>query len=246
MPKNHPVKVVSQLIEIQKNLKLIQVITLTVQYFPLCFFVYRSIQPVVLDSNYVALKNQVIKSERRILKELGFCVHVKHPHKMIVVYLQVLGYEKNKELMQLSWNYMNDSLRSDVFIRYEPETVACACVYLSARELKLPLPTKPAWFSLFRVNESSIRDICRCILRLYSRPHVKPEMLEKKVEELKKKYEESRTKAKVTETDGNTPSPPLGKGHGNAWGGFISRNPNTLPVTVKSPKYVQNNFFIDQ
>ncbi len=35
-----------------------------------------------LDHSYVELKNQVIKSERRILKELGFCVHVKHPHKV--------------------------------------------------------------------------------------------------------------------------------------------------------------------
>ena len=37
---------------------------------------------MVLDGAYIALKNQVIKAERRILKELGFCVHVKHPHKV--------------------------------------------------------------------------------------------------------------------------------------------------------------------
>ena len=40
------------------------------------------IKPMVLDGAYIALKNQVIKAERRILKELGFCVHVKHPHKV--------------------------------------------------------------------------------------------------------------------------------------------------------------------
>ena len=37
---------------------------------------------MVLDQNYISLKNQVIKAERRVLKELGFCVHVKHPHKV--------------------------------------------------------------------------------------------------------------------------------------------------------------------
>lgn len=42
----------------------------------------RPIQPMVLDANYISLKNQVIKVERRVLKELGFCVHVKHPHKV--------------------------------------------------------------------------------------------------------------------------------------------------------------------
>jgi hypothetical protein len=196
----------------------------------------RAITPVILDQNYVALKNQVIKSERRVLKELGFCVHVKHPHKIIVMYLQVLGYEKNKALMQQCWNYMNDSLRSDVFIRYEPETVACACVYLGARQLQLPLPASPSWFSLFKVTEASIRDICRRILRLYSRSRVKPEQLEKRVEELRKQYEEARIKARSGEVDGHTPSPPLTKQY-NAWGGFISKSgTHAVPERVKSPK----------
>jgi hypothetical protein len=39
---------------------------------------------MVLDGSYIALKNQVIKAERRVLKELGFCVHVKHPHKVSI------------------------------------------------------------------------------------------------------------------------------------------------------------------
>jgi len=45
----------------------------------------------MLDQNYINLKNQVIKAERRVLKELGFCVHVKHPHK--VTYLMPFSYE---------------------------------------------------------------------------------------------------------------------------------------------------------
>ena len=42
---------------------------------------------MVLDQHYISLKNQVIKAERRVLKELGFCVHVKHPHKVNIKYL---------------------------------------------------------------------------------------------------------------------------------------------------------------
>ncbi|XP_051176358.1 cyclin-L1 isoform X1 [Leptopilina boulardi] len=196
----------------------------------------KPIQPVILDQNYVGLKNQVIKSERRVLKELGFCVHVKHPHKIIVMYLQVLGYEKNKGLMQQSWNYMNDSLRSDVFLRHHPETVASACIYLAARQLQLSLPSTPAWFSVFKVKEKDIRDVCRRILRLYVRPRIKPEQLEKKVEELKRQYEEARSKARGTDADGHTPSPPLPKHH-NAWGGFISRSgSHAIPERTKSPR----------
>lgn len=160
---------------------------------PACLFfgLCRPITPVILDQNYIQLKNQVIKAERRVLKELGFCVHIKHPHKVIcwfscvllwfmrgcdlqiiVMYLQVLGYQHNAHLMQYSWNYMNDSLRTDVFVRYQPETVACACIYLTARKLKLPLPKSPAWYTLFGATEREIRDICVRILRLYNRPKV--------------------------------------------------------------------------
>ncbi|XP_005368745.1 cyclin-L2 isoform X3 [Chionomys nivalis] len=59
--------------------------------------------PLVLDQEYVNLKNQIIKAERRVLKELGFCVHVKHPHKIIVMYLQVLECERNQHLVQTAW-----------------------------------------------------------------------------------------------------------------------------------------------
>ncbi len=46
------------------------------------FFSIRVIKPMQIDEMYSEIKNQVIKAERRILKELGFCVHVKHPHKV--------------------------------------------------------------------------------------------------------------------------------------------------------------------
>jgi transcription initiation factor TFIIIB Brf1 subunit/transcription initiation factor TFIIB len=69
-------------------------------------------------------------------------------------------------------NYMNDSLRTDVFVRYQPETVACACIYLASRKLNIPLPKVPAWFSIFHVSEEDIQDVCFRILRLYHRPKV--------------------------------------------------------------------------
>ncbi|NP_001155189.1 cyclin-L2 [Bombyx mandarina] len=148
----------------------------------------KTISPMLVDQNYIELKNQVIKAERRILKELGFCVHVKHPHKLIVVYLQLLQYEKNRQLMQMAWNYMNDALRTDVFMRFPPETIACACIYLTARKIGLPLPNNPHWFLLFKVTEDDIREVSMRILQLYKRAKVNPEELETKVENLRKIY----------------------------------------------------------
>lgn len=67
---------------------------------------------------------------------------------------------------------MNDSLRTDVFVRYQPETVACACIYLTARKLKIAMPRSPPWFSVFKVEEKDIQDICSRILQLYARTKV--------------------------------------------------------------------------
>lgn len=152
----------------------------------------KTIGPLIVDQNYIELKNQVIKAERRILKELGFCVHVKHPHKLIVVYLQLLQYEKNRQLMQMSWNYMNDALRTDVFMRFPPETIACACIYLTARKIGLPLPNNPHWFLLFKVSEEDIREVSMRILQLYKRPKVHPEELESKVDLLRRVYQANK------------------------------------------------------
>ncbi|KAK6633504.1 hypothetical protein RUM44_004111 [Polyplax serrata] len=204
---------------------------------------------MILDQSYIGLKYQVIKAERRVLKELGFCVHIKHPHKLIVLYLQVLGLETKNTLMQLAWNYMNDSLRTDVFVRYQPETVACACIYLTARRLKMPMPKSPPWFSIFKVEEKDIQDICVRILRLYARPKAKADVLEKKVQELVKKFEENRQKSKAglnTETSGtNTPtspnvaekkSPPKRRSHSDR-SRSRSKSPSASPRHKKSKKH---------
>lgn len=62
----------------------------------------RVIKPMSVDETYYDTKNQVIKAERRMLKELGFCIHVKHPHKIIFIYLQAMECTQ-LELSQKAW-----------------------------------------------------------------------------------------------------------------------------------------------
>lgn len=161
---------------------------------------------MVLDQNYINLKNQVIKAERRVLKELGFCVHFKYPHKMIVMYLQVLECERNQKLVQCAWNYMNDSFRTNVFVRYHPETIACACIYLAARQLQIPLPNNPHWFWLFDVTEDQLKDVTLTILRLYARKKANCDELEKIVAEHRRLQVEAKLKAKNQKSGNGTPN----------------------------------------
>ncbi|XP_041261691.1 cyclin-L1 isoform X2 [Onychostruthus taczanowskii] len=182
--------------------------------------------PLILDQNYINTKNQVIKAERRVLKELGFCVHVKHPHKIIVMYLQVLECERNQTLVQTAWNYMNDSLRTNVFVRFQPETIACACIYLAARALQIPLPTRPHWFLLFGTTEEEIQEICLTTLKLYTRKKPNYEFLDKEVEKRKMALQEAKLKAKGLNPDG---TPAL-----STLGGFSPASKPSSPREVKA------------
>ncbi|XP_069069390.1 cyclin-L1 isoform X2 [Pleurodeles waltl] len=191
----------------------------------------RTPSPLILDHNYINTKNQVIKAERRVLKELGFCVHVKHPHKIIVMYLQVLECERNETLVQTAWNYMNDCLRTNVFVRFPPETIACACIYLAARALQIALPTRPHWFVLFGATEDDIQEVCLTTLKLYTRKKPNYELLEKEVERRKVALQEAKLKAKGLNPDG---TPALSN-----MGGFSPASkpssPREMKMEEKSP-----------
>uniref|UniRef100_A0A8C2HIX2 Cyclin L1 n=1 Tax=Cyprinus carpio TaxID=7962 RepID=A0A8C2HIX2_CYPCA len=198
----------------------------------------KKITPLVLDQNYINTKNQVIKAERRVLKELGFCVHVKHPHKIIVMYLQVLECEKNQMLVQTAWNYMNDALRTNVFVRFEPETIACACIHLAARVLQIPLPSKPHWYLVFGATKEDIREICISTMKLYSREKPNSEQLEKQVEKRKVALEEARLKAKGQNPSG---TPALA-----AIGGFSPASKPSSPREVKIEEKSPNSKLVKE
>lgn len=157
-------------------------------------------------TQYFNIKNNVIKAERRILKELGFCVHVKHPHKVIITYLQILEHEKNVALARSAWNFMNDSLRTDVFVRFSPDIIACACIFLAARTVKVNLPMKPPWWLLFDASYDDIEDISLSILRLYSHKSTKITHLEAVIKKLKKEKKENPDKNTPNDVDSFTPS----------------------------------------
>lgn len=194
--------------------------------------------PIILDQNYINLKSQVIKAERRVLKELGFCVHVNHhPHKLIVMYLKYLEYETNQTLMQRAWNYMNDSFRTDVFVRYQPEKIACACIYLTARELGIPLPNNPPWYGVFKATEQEIHNIVYQILALYKRTKPNLERLEEAVEKLKQEYDVKKKDKLGVMTPPTTVITERTNGAHNAWGGFIARSePAPAKEEGRSPR----------
>lgn len=58
-----------------------------------------------LLQKYSDLKHDLVRTERHLLKEMGFICHVEHPHKFISNYLATL---EAPELTQEAWNLAND------------------------------------------------------------------------------------------------------------------------------------------
>nr|CAD2171241.1 unnamed protein product [Meloidogyne enterolobii] len=124
------------------------------------------------------MKKKLLESELCLL-------NVHHPHKFVYIYLHILGLlhkesdpnatkeqiNRSKELLQKAWSFMNDGLRTDIFLRYTPETIACACIQLAAKTVEHPviLPKSPPWFELFDVSDCDVRLISKMLMCLYTR-----------------------------------------------------------------------------
>ena len=128
----------------------------------------------IYSSRYNALKERLIRAEREILKELGFILYCEHPHKFILNYVKLLtvNNETCRQLAQHAWNFCNDSQRTNVCIRFAPEVICCAAIWMAARvlQIKLPSHTSPPWWEIFDAKKEDMDAVCATIAALYSRP----------------------------------------------------------------------------
>ncbi|GAV71407.1 Cyclin_N domain-containing protein [Cephalotus follicularis] len=122
----------------------------------------------LFSKKFSDLRIELSRTERHILKEMGFVCHVEHPHKFISNYLVTL--ETPTELTQEAWNLANDSLRTTLCVRFKSEVVACGVVYAAARRFQVPLPENPPWWKAFDAEKSGIDEVCRVLAHLYSLP----------------------------------------------------------------------------
>ena len=62
--------------------------------------------------------------------------------------------ETNNKLAQHAWNFINDSQRTNVCIRFAPEVICCAAIWMAARVLQIKLPHE--WWLLFDATKEEI------------------------------------------------------------------------------------------
>jgi hypothetical protein len=112
-----------------------------------------------------------IAAEMQILRQLGFIVHVQLPYNHMINYLRILGLEDDEDISKRAWNYLNDGLRTTIYVTYEPPTIACAAIWLACREQGIALPASPGkeWWLLFDVSAVNFKNAAAHIRRLYYR-----------------------------------------------------------------------------
>lgn len=129
---------------------------------------------VIPPESLRTLRDEMLRVELHVLKELGFGFYniMDHPHKFILYYLKVLELDIEGDVSQRAWNYVNDSLRTDLSLRFRSEVIACAAIYMASRSLGIKLPDHPPWWALFNADMQEMGEICNTILALYHRPKV--------------------------------------------------------------------------
>lgn len=131
-------------------------------------------KPLNYNDWYYEKKSIIIQYEQKILHNLGFNVFIEHPHKYLFSYLLILDAIDLKEFKQLSWNILCDSYRLDLSLRFKPEVIATAAIYMAAKITRTPLPENPAWWELFDAKIEEINEIAYYIHNMYKLP--KPRM----------------------------------------------------------------------
>jgi len=76
----------------------------------------------------------VVRAESRLLRQLGFTLYWipdRHPHRFVPHICRVLLDKHDNPLSEAALRYCDRSCRLDLCVRYAPEVIACAAVYVA-------------------------------------------------------------------------------------------------------------------
>lgn len=73
--------------------------------------------------------------ERILLQTIKFDLQVEHPYEYLKLYTNSLRGDKAKlnKILQMAWNFVNDSLCTTLALQWEPEIIAVALMYLACK-----------------------------------------------------------------------------------------------------------------
>lgn len=123
-------------------------------------------------------KEEVMTMERILLQTIKFDLQIEHPYSFLVKYAKCLKGDKSKlqRMVQMAWNFVNDSLSTTVCLQWEPEIIAVALIHLASKLSKFTVedwagrqPHHLRWWDMFVANVTMeiLEDVCHQVLDLY-------------------------------------------------------------------------------
>ncbi|CAD7086300.1 unnamed protein product [Hermetia illucens] len=123
-------------------------------------------------------KEEVMTLERILLQTIKFDLQVEHPYSFLVKYAKCFKGDQGKlqKMVQMAWNFVNDSLSTTVCLQWEPEIIAVALIHLASKLSKFTVvdwigkqPHHLRWWDMFvaDVTMEILEDICHQVLDLY-------------------------------------------------------------------------------
>lgn len=127
-------------------------------------------------------KEEVMTLERILLQTIKFDLQVEHPYSFLLKYAKCLIGDKTKlqKMVQMAWNFVNDSLSTTVCLQWEPEIIAVAMIHLASKLSKFIVEDWTGrqqnhlrWWDMFvaDVTMEILEDICHQVLDLYQQPN---------------------------------------------------------------------------
>ncbi|KAE9594816.1 putative cyclin [Lupinus albus] len=124
---------------------------------------------------YERQKELILLGERVVLATLGFAFNIQHPYKPLVEAIKKFNVSKNA-LAQVAWNFVNDGLRTSLFLQFKPHHIAAGAIFLAAKFLKVKLPSdgEKVWWQEFDVTPRQLEEVSNQMLELYEQNKIPP------------------------------------------------------------------------
>ncbi|XP_058819889.1 cyclin-K [Topomyia yanbarensis] len=151
-----------------------------------CKDIIKTARSMLTDQKFVSFgedpKEEVMTLERILLQTIKFDLQVEHPYSFLVKYAKCLKGDSAKlqKMVQMAWNFVNDSLSTTVSLQWEPEIIAVALIYLASKLSKFTVvdwvgkqSEHLKWWDMFvqDVTMEILEDICHQVLDLYQQPN---------------------------------------------------------------------------
>lgn len=159
-----------------------------------CLDIIKTARSLLSDNAFKSFgddpKEEVMTLERILLQTIKFDLQVEHPYGFLLKYAKCLigNQTKLNKMVQMAWNFINDSMAITVCLQWEPEIVAIAMIYLASKiQFKVEdwvgrQPHHLCWWDMFvsDVTLELLEDICHQMLDFYkekpSRPDSPPQL----------------------------------------------------------------------